>query len=200
MSDQTIYGEAMPTGQEERQEKIGPKAERLCAVVTKTRECRDARLCADAFIEEGLHVFPVHGVVNDKCTCSKDNCAAIGKHPVFADWQKPVSAAEARKRFDRVPACNVGFATGSVNGVSVIDVDRGGDDSLETLLRVFPELKQSLQAITGSGGLHIFVDSGQLKVKNKVRIFPGVDIRGDGGFVVIAPSTHKSGERYRWKI
>ena len=35
-------------------------------------------------------------------------------------------------------------------------------------------------------------------VRNAVRIRDALDIRGDGGYIVVPPSTHPSGHRYRW--
>ena len=35
-------------------------------------------------------------------------------------------------------------------------------------------------------------------VPGLVRVVPGVDVRGDGGYVVAPPSVHASGRRYTW--
>lgn len=34
--------------------------------------------------------------------------------------------------------------------------------------------------------------------KSRVQVFEGIDIRGDGGYVVLSPSLHKSGKHYEW--
>lgn len=53
---------------------------------------------------------------------------------------------------------------------------------------------------TGSGGRHYYFQYPDHPVKNKAGIFPGIDIRGDGGYVVAPPSLHASGNRYEWIV
>lgn len=40
---------------------------------------------------------------------------------------------------------------------------------------------------------------GNGKIKNRAGIIDGVDIRGNGGYVVAPPSIHKNGNRYEWE-
>jgi hypothetical protein len=55
------------------------------------------------------------------------------------------------------------------------------------------------EQITGGGGRHIlFMASGT--IKNAARFAPGLDTKTDGGFIVAAPSLHKSGRRYEWEL
>ncbi len=51
---------------------------------------------------------------------------------------------------------------------------------------------------TGGGGKQAFYAHPGGEVSNKAGLLPGVDIRGDGGYVVAPPSLHASGKRYRW--
>jgi hypothetical protein len=44
----------------------------------------------------------------------------------------------------------------------------------------------------------LFFKVGTSKYKNKTGVMPGLDIRGDGGYIVAAPSKHISGKRYSW--
>jgi hypothetical protein len=37
-------------------------------------------------------------------------------------------------------------------------------------------------------------------VSCKVGLVPGIDIRADGGFIVVPPSLHASGRRYAWDL
>lgn len=59
-------------------------------------------------------------------------------------------------------------------------------------------MPSSARVKTGGGGLHIFYAIEGLSIKNRVNIYPGIDIRGEGGYVVAPPSLHASGSRYEW--
>lgn len=96
----------------------------------------------------------------------------------------------------RWPAANVGLAMG--RGRLVLDVD--GDAGLESLIelqREHGEFPATLTAQTGGGGMHLVFASG-VPVRNAVRFCAGLDTRGDGGYIVAAPSVHASGRVYRW--
>jgi hypothetical protein len=54
--------------------------------------------------------------------------------------------------------------------------------------------------MTGSGGSHYLFAQPNVSIKNSASsIGQGLDIRGEGGYIVAAPSLHKSGKRYQWK-
>lgn len=54
-------------------------------------------------------------------------------------------------------------------------------------------------AITGGEGRHILFKHPDRHIGNKIGILPGIDIKGDGGYIVVSPSLHKSGRVYKWK-
>lgn len=94
---------------------------------------------------------------------------------------------------------NLGLACGPSNLV-VIDVDprNGGGQELVELQRqgVFPETPI---AHTGGGGLHYFFRAPSEPLKNgPLRGHRGIDVKTAGGYVVIAPSIHASGNMYEW--
>lgn len=64
---------------------------------------------------------------------------------------------------------------------------------------IYGELPSTVEQITGGGGRHLFFKHPAATVKNKVSLVSGIDIRGDGGYIVVAPSRHASGNLYRWK-
>lgn len=122
-----------------------------------------------------------------------------GKTP-YVEWsryqvERP-SVAEVKGWFSW-DEMNIGVVTGKVSGIVVVDVDasRGGLDTMASL-----SLQSNYMVRTGGGGIHLYYayPESVSKVKNTVDIFPGVDIRGDGGYVVAPPSLHQSGVRYEW--
>jgi hypothetical protein len=117
---------------------------------------------------------------------------------------KDATAREQTVRawWDRWPDANVGIATGSVSGLIVLDVDprHGGDDSLVALERQHDPLPQTVRAMTGGGGSHPYFSHPGGIVRNKVAIAPGLDVRGDGGYVIAPPSIHETGRRYEWDV
>jgi hypothetical protein len=107
---------------------------------------------------------------------------------------------EIGRWFDRWPGDNIGIVTGRVSGLVVIDIDskHGGDQSLYRLEKEHGPLPRTVEAVTGGGGRHIYYAHPGGVVPNKIAIAPGVDVRGDGGYVVAPPSLHASGKRYAW--
>jgi putative DNA primase/helicase len=110
--------------------------------------------------------------------------------------------ATIRQWWQQWPDANSGIATGAVSGLVVLDVDprHGGEESLQQLIDAhngdFPETVTSL---TGGGGGHFYFASPGVLVRNRVGLMPGLDIRGDGGYVVAPPSLHVSGQLYVWE-
>ena len=101
------------------------------------------------------------------------------------------------------PWANVGIVTGQPSGgVFAIDLDvhdpaHSGIETLRDWEAVHGELPETWEQVTGSGGRQLFYRASR-KVRNSANGELGVDIRGDGGFVVAPPSVHPSGELYEW--
>lgn len=93
----------------------------------------------------------------------------------------------------RWPNANIGFATGSV---VVLDVDGPrGEAALERELGVLPK---TLTARTGKGR-HLYFDAGGTRIRNSAgKLGPHLDVRGEGGYVILPPSVHENGSRYQW--
>ena len=90
---------------------------------------------------------------------------------------------------------NIGIATGAKSGLVVLDLDGPeGEESVKG-----KHIPPCPQQRTGKG-THFFFQHPGKPIGNKVRLLPGVDIRGDGGYVVLAPSLHACGVRYEWTI
>jgi putative DNA primase/helicase len=139
------------------------------------------------------------------CTCKLGPaCKNAGKHPRVAAWQD-AATTEARMVeawWTEWPDANVSVVLGAVTGMFVVDVDPrdGGYESMTA----YGEASQfgfteTMRTTTGSGGMHLFYRwPEQGHVGNKVGWMPGIDIRGEGGQVVVPPSHHKSGGFYTW--
>ena len=94
---------------------------------------------------------------------------------------------------------NIAVRTGEPSGVFVLDVDGEiGTASQHKLTREYGPLPHTLVSITGKGRHLWFRTDGQPVPCNISKIAPGIDIRGDGGYVVAPPSIHPSGTIYRW--
>ncbi len=152
----------------------------------------------------GWAVLPLHSVVDGLCTCGNLNCPSPGKHPLTKRGVKDASKDPAQiiKWWQRWPWANVGVATGQVSGLFVLDIDgEAGEESLRGLEAEHGKLPDTVEQLTGSGGRHLLFKhpAGQV-IGNKVRIAPGLDVRGEGGYIVVAPSTHASGRQYAWEV
>jgi hypothetical protein len=98
---------------------------------------------------------------------------------------------------------NVAIATGAPSGLVVLDVDAksGGLNALAELEQQHGKLPTTPTAHTGSGGKHYFFRYPLgAKIGNRTGIVPGIDVRGDGGYVIAPPSDHASGGRYSWLV
>jgi len=125
----------------------------------------------------------------------------VEKRPYMMNWteynQKRANEASLRSWFDNLMNPGIGVVTGKISNIVVIDMDQDCPINLQEMLQKYPT---GLYSITGSGGYHLFYTypPGCDHVKNRVRIQEGVDIRADGGFIVLPPTTHKSGKQYKW--
>ena len=136
------------------------------------------------------------------CGCGKGSCNSPGKHPLGPLVPNGVKDASQDPRivenwWRSRPDANIGIATGS--GIAVLDIDprHGGNVTIAELQKRHGRLPQTVMVRTGGGGWHLYFtgDAG-----NSVgALGQGLDIRGNGGFVVAPPSLHVSGNRYEWR-
>ncbi len=109
--------------------------------------------------------------------------------------------------FTRYPNANIGIATGKVSGLFLLDIDikKGniGDQSLRELEDEYGKLPHTVSEITWSGGQHFFFKYPECGMPNVPFIRPGIEIKGDGGYAIVAPSKYKGecGEGdYCWEV
>lgn len=161
-----------------------------------------------AYAARGWRVFPVHAPArNGGCTCGRADCTNIGKHPVTKNGLKDGTTDETTIRawWARWPWANVAVVTGATSGLLVVDVDvlKGGDESFKAIQAQYDHaFTNTLTGLTGGGGWHLLYahPGADTLLRNTVRLdgYAGLDIRGDGGYIVAPPSRHASGARYQW--
>jgi putative DNA primase/helicase len=108
---------------------------------------------------------------------------------------------------ERFRGAAIGMPTGAASGAVVLDADRkhDGEELLAALERVIGPLPRTRTVRTQGGGLHIYLahPGGGVRVKSTAgahgplgRLLggrDGLDVRGDGGIVILPPSLG-----YRW--
>lgn len=152
----------------------------------------------------GWNVFPCHAVVDGVCTCGRTDCDSPGKHPRIANGVKGASGnpaqIEAWYRLFPNGQANWALATGVRSGVLAVDVDakNGGYPSWERYIEESGlTVPETAVTSTGGGGRHFLFDPLGTAYGNKVNWLPGVDIRADGGYIMLPGSSHVSGAEYR---
>lgn len=119
---------------------------------------------------DGYRVFPVRA----------------DKRPLVQEWKDRASADErpVRSLWDTYPAAGVGIATGG--GLVVVDLDcKNGADGVQAFTEWADEhgVQWEPTTTTRSGGQHVYFRAAE-PYRNRVGVLPGVDVRGDGGYVV----------------
>ena len=120
---------------------------------------------------------------------------AQGKIPLvdWTKWQTQRATSRQIEAWARTyNYANVGIITGTISNLVVVDLD--GEEGLAQLDK-FPVTAQ----VETAHGRHLyFRHSGGLVPNSVKKILPGVDVRGDSGYVVAPPSIHESGTVYAW--
>lgn len=152
----------------------------------------DLKAAALRYAEMGLAVHPLQ---------------PRGKRPATAHGCKDATTdAEQIEAAWSVKPFNIGIACGAASGgLLVIDIDvdnESGEDGYVTLREwelEHGELPDTATAVTGRGGQHMFY-----RVSSEVRPSAnpslGVDVRGDGSYVMAAPSVHPNGNVVTWEV
>lgn len=161
----------------------------------------DMRRAALWYAQHGLPVFPLHWRTDEGCSCDDRNCHSPAKHPRTLNGFKDATTdvGKIEEWWKRWPLANIGVPTGNVSGgLLVVDEDprNGGGESIELLIAAHGHFPDTAEQITGGGGRHRIFRYGGGPVPKTLA--PGIDLKGDGGYVVVAPSMHSSGKRYAW--
>lgn len=144
----------------------------VSALKTAALDLRDA----------GLHPIPIH---------PRSKRPAIPTWKQYQDVMPTVEEIEAW--WSLMPDANIALILG--RGMFAVDVD--GPEGEQALAAAGIDLSGHPRSKT-SKGYHVFLQG--LEIPNRVGMLPKVDIRGEGGYVVVPPSIHESGHVYTWTI
>lgn len=168
-------------------------------------ELRDAL----EYTRRGIPVFLLTGSKKPPANCRECRDVDLTQHdPQACDhlvchgfYAATVDPQRLDAMFDVVPAPMLAIRTGVASGLVAVDVDpaHGGEESLAGLVERGLTPRTALVR-TGSGGKHLYYRHPGAPVHNsQSRLGPGIDVRGDGGYVVAPPSIHpRTGKPYRW--
>ena len=140
-----------------------------------------------AYARRGVPVFP---------------CEPGAKRPLTRNghWDATTDLRVVERWWKQWPSSNVGVPTGKKSGLVVLDVDldASGPESLATLERAGTPVPKTARARTGGGGIHVFFRYPRgTEIRNSAGLLgPGLDVRGEGGYIVVPPSRTKG--LYEW--
>ena len=162
-------------------------------------------------LKMGWAVLPCHkmkegpdGRPGPFCSCGNEQDHSKGKHPrTFRGVNDASSDVEVIQGWiDKYgdDGVNWAAATGAVSNLYVLDMDprNGGEETLEEYeMKSGDGFGRVLRAKTGGGGIHVFLEypEGMPKISS---LGPGVDVKSDGGYVLLPGSNHVSGGMYEW--
>jgi hypothetical protein len=151
------------------------------------------------YAQKNIPVFPVRWPTGNRCSCGNPDCGNnAAKHPLTAHGflDATTDPAKVAEWWEKWPLANLAIPTGAASGFLVVDGDprHGGPAERADLVELFGAVPETAEQITGSGGRHwFFAYSGG---KMPATIAPGIDLKGDGGYVLVEPSLSVFGRRY----
>lgn len=144
----------------------------------------------EAYSAQGWAVFP---------------CSSADKKPLtphgFKDASSDISVIEAW--YVKHPGCAWGYATSADVGVADCDPRHGGDVTWAALIAEHGPIPETVTASTGGGGTHSFLKFPAGTGCSQSLIGPGIDVRADGGYVIVPPSLiyiPEHGKGYTWTV
>lgn len=124
--------------------------------------------------------------------------ASADKRPLVANGLHDATTDRATisEWWERWPEANLAVRTGRESDLVVLDVD--DLDSMHRVEREHGPLPRTASVVTPRGGQHYyFRHPAVVNVPCSVgKLGPGLDVRGDGGYVLVPPSAGANGRRY----
>jgi hypothetical protein len=153
----------------------------------------DLLATALAYAAAGVPVVPLFEPDGHSCSCGRAACRRPGKHPRNRGGLSNASTDPAiiTNWWQWWPGASVGGLTGVAFDVCDVDGPEG-TAAVRSLLGACHGVAPLVR--TGSGGWHLLFEPTGLG--NRVRFLPAADWRGHGGYVVLPPSLHVTGQQY----
>ena len=148
----------------------------------------DMLRAALSFAEKGKPVFP---------------CSTADKSPLTPNgfYDASTDPAIIKRWWAKNPGAAIGIPTGEKSGLVVVDKDdyKASFDQAgyHTILEKIGGMPETLTQRTGGGGTQYLFQHPGTPVKCKNGLITGLDIKGDGGYIIAWPSLHPSGSRYK---
>lgn len=165
-----------------------------------------------SYARRGWRVIPLQNLTAaGVCTCQswRDSkamgpCPTPGKHPRFAGWkdQATTDPGKITNWWKANPEANVGILSGPGSGVVILDKDprNGGEESRQSLIYGHEKWDWTVTAATGGGGSHEYFQCPEgIILPGMLELDPGLELLLLDHIVVMPPSLHPSGRRYRWE-
>jgi putative DNA primase/helicase len=121
-------------------------------------------------------------------------------------WRASTDPVQIRAWWKKYPQALIGVPTGARLGLFVIDLDPSEGDSVDQVLQRLTDAVGPLPggpiSATQSGGRHLWFRNpvGEALPHNSAKRIPGVDWRGQGGYVIVPPSRMSDGKIYQWLV
>lgn len=113
---------------------------------------------------------------------------------------KKSTPGEIKTWWGRWPNAMIGIITGALSKVFVIDCDT--EEAYQYIQGQLPDSFITPIDVTPRGGKHLWFLSNGSRIINDANVMPDVmphiDCRGDGGYIVTAPSINAHGQKYEW--
>jgi hypothetical protein len=138
------------------------------------------------YAEQGISIFPLTPNTKTPLTSNGFHAATTDPDQILSWWTT-------------TPNANIGIATGPINGFDVIDID-GAKGYYSWLIDPTFDIDGIIGKVVTPRGLHFYIPTlGEDEEPRGIgtEIWPGVDLRGKGGYVV-APPSHIAHNYYAW--
>lgn len=154
---------------------------------------QEAVAIAQRYARAGVPVFP---------------CNPLNKRPLTPHGFKEASTdlMKVRSWWAKWPQAMIGMPTGEKSGWWALDIDNDpsrGKHGLASLTEIghdFEELADAPHSQTAGGGFHVFFpfDPDRPVTNARGRLPKHIDVRGEGGYVILAGSRTSDGRSYKW--